>query len=78
MYKVIIIDEDGHESVTENVLDYNLIDVAFVQDIAASEFEVELSEEELKEVQSYCQSCERLPDSEDIQEIVEKILKDRS
>ena len=77
MYKVIVIDEDGKESVTENVLDYNFIDVGFCQDIAESEFETELSDDELKEVQKYCQDCERLPDSYDLQQIIEEIINDR-
>ena len=77
MYKVIVIDEDGKESVTENVLDYNFIDVDFCQDIAESEFETELSDAELKEVQKYCEDCERLPDSYDLQQIIEEIINDR-
>ena len=78
MYKVIVIDEGGKESVTENVIDYNFIDVDFCQDIAESDFHTELSDEELKEVQMYCQSCERLPDSSDMKEIIKQIIKDRS
>lgn len=77
MYKVIVIDEDGKESVTENVLDYNFIAVDFCQDIAESEFDTELSDDELKEVQKYCQDCERLPDSYDMQQIIEEIINDR-
>lgn len=77
MYKVIVIDEDGHESVTKNVIDYNFIDVDFCQDIAESDFDTELSDDELKEVQKYCQDCERLPDSYDIQQIIEEIINDR-
>ena len=78
MYKVIVIDEDGKESVTENVIDYNFIDVDFCQDIAESDFDTELSDDELKEVQKYCQDCERLPDSYDMNMIIEQIIKDRS
>lgn len=77
MYKVIVIDEDGHENVTENVIDYNFIDVNFCQDIAESECETELSDDELKEVQKYLQDCERFPDSYDLQQIIEEIIKDR-
>ena len=77
MYKVIVIDEDGNESVTENILDYNFIDVDFCQDIAESEFDTELSDDELKEVQKYCEVCERLPDSYDLQQIIEEIINDR-
>lgn len=77
MYKVIVIDEDGKESVTENVLDYNFIDVDLVQQIAEQDFETSLSEEELKEMQSYCQDSEKLPDTYDISEIISEIIKDR-
>ena len=77
MYKVIVIDEDGKESITENVLDYNFIDVDFCQDIAESEFDTELSDDELKEVQKYCQDCEELPDSYGMQQIIEEIINDR-
>lgn len=77
MYKVIVIDEDGKESVTENVLDYNFIDVDLVQQIAKQDFETSLSEEELKDVQSYCQDSEELPDTYCISEIVSEIIKDR-
>lgn len=77
MYKVIVIDEDGKESVTENVLDYNFIDVDFVQQIAKQDFKTSLSEDELKAVQSYCQDCEQLPDQYDMKMIIEEVIKDR-
>ena len=49
MYKVIVIDEDGKESVTDDVLDYNLIDKDMVQDIATNNLESnELTDEEIK------------------------------
>ena len=73
MYRVIVIDEDGKESIT----DYNFIDVDLVQQIAKQDFETSLSEEELKEVQSYCQDSEELPDTYDISEIISEIIKDR-
>ena len=77
MYKVIVIDEDGRESVTENVIDYNFIDVDLVQQIAEQDFETSLSEDELKEVQSYCQDSEELPDTYGISDIISEIIKDR-
>lgn len=77
MYKVIVIDEDGNESVTENVIDYNFIDVDLCQDIADTYFDDELSDDELKEVQKYCQDCEKLPDTYDLQQIIDEIISDR-
>lgn len=77
MYKVIVIDENGRESVYENILDYNFIDVDLVQQIAEQDFETSLSEEELKEVQSYCQDSEELPDTYDISEIISEIIKNK-
>ena len=77
MYKVIVIDEDGHESTFENVLDYNFIDVDFVQSIAGSDFETQLSDEELNKVRSYCQDSEQLPDQYDMKMIIEEVIKDR-
>ena len=77
MYKIIVIDENGRESVYENILDYNFIDVDLVQQIAEQDFETSLSEEELKEVQSYCQDSEELPDTYDISEIISEIIKNK-
>ena len=76
MYKVIVIDEDGKESVTENVIDYNFIDVDLVQDIADDK-DTELSEEEIEEVSRRCSSCEQLPNMEDLRCIIQDIIDDR-
>lgn len=76
MYKVIVIDEDGKESVTENVLDYNLIDVDLVQDIADDE-DAELTDDEIKEVEDRCSVCEQLPEMEDLREIIRDIISER-
>ena len=76
MYKVIVIDEDGNESVIENVLDYNLIDVGLVQDIADDE-DTELTDDEIKEVEDRCCVCEQLPEMEDLREIIRDIISER-
>lgn len=76
MYKVIVIDEDGNESITENVIDYNFIDVDLVQDIADDKG-TELSEEEIEEVSRRCSGCEQLPNMEDLRCIIQDIIDDR-
>ena len=76
MYKVIVIDEDGKESVTENVLDYNFIDVSLCQDIAGDE-ETELTDEEVEEIERRCSGCEQLPNMEDLRWIIRDIINER-
>lgn len=78
MYKVIVIDEDGKESVTENVLDYNLIDKDLVQYIATDELESnELSDDEIKELEKCLGNWEKLPDVFQLESLIQDIIDDR-
>ena len=77
MYKVIVIDEDGKESFTENVLDYNLIDVDLVQMIAKDDFKTELTKDEIEDLEIDLSSWEELPDVYQLQGLIEDIINDR-
>lgn len=76
MYKVIVIDEDGKEVVTENVIDYNFIDVDLCQSIA-SDKGTELTSDEINEVSKRCSGREQLPDMEDLRWIIQDIIDER-
>ncbi len=76
MYKVIIIDEDGNESVTENVIDYNLIDVSLLQELADDK-ETELTQEEIDYISERCCGCEQIPTIEELQEFIQDVIDDR-
>lgn len=76
MYKIIVIDEDGNERVTENVLDYNYIDVDLCQNIAI-DHATELTDEELKEVERRCENSEQLPDMDSLRWIIKEIIDER-
>ena len=77
MYKVIVIGDDGYRSETENVLDYNLIDVGLVQYIAKNDFETELTKDEIKEVEDRLKGWEELPDTYHLKDIVCDVIEDR-
>lgn len=77
MYKVIVIDEDGKESITENVLDYNLIDVDLVQMIAKDDFETKLTKDEIEDLEIDLSGWEELPDVYQLQGLIEDIINDR-
>lgn len=77
MYKVIVIGEDGEERVTENVLDYNLIDVSLVQKIAKDDFETGLTKDEIEDLESDLSDWEELPDVYQLQGLIEDIINDR-
>ena len=78
MYKVIVIDEDGKESVTDDVLDYNLIDKDMVQDIATNNLESdELTDEEIKCLEDSLGYWEELPDTYQLEGLIQDIIDDR-
>ena len=77
MMKVIVVKDDGSISVTENVLDYNLIDVDLIQKIAADDFETELSQDEIEEVENSLSSWDELPDLYQLQGIIQDVIDDR-
>ena len=77
MMKVIVVKDDGSISVTENVLDYNLIDVDLIQKIAADDFETELSQDEIEEVEDSLSSWDELPDLYQLQGIIQDVIDDR-
>ena len=77
MMKIIVVKDDGSISVTENVLDYNLIDVDLIQKIAADDFETELSQDEIEEVEDSLSSWDELPDLYQLQGIIQDVIDDR-
>lgn len=77
MMKIIVVKDDGSISVTENVLDYNLIDVDLIQKIAADDFETELSQDEIEEVEDSLSSWDELPDLYQLQGLIQDIIDDR-
>jgi hypothetical protein len=77
MMKLIVVKEDGSIVVSENILDYNFIDVDLVQKIAREDFETELTNEELDDLKEDLESWEELPDTYQLQGLVEDIIKDR-
>ena len=77
MMKIIVVKDDGSISVTENVLDYNLIDVDLIQKIAADNFETELSQDEIEEVEDSLSSWDELPDLYQLQGIIQDVIDDR-
>ena len=77
MMKIIVVKDDGSISVTENVLDYNLIDVDLIQKIAADDFETELSQDEIEEVENSLSSWDELPDLYQLQGIIQDVIDDR-
>ena len=77
MMKIIVVKDDGSISVTGNVLDYNLIDVDLIQKIAADDFETELSQDEIEEVEDSLSSWDELPDLYQLQGIIQDVIDDR-
>lgn len=77
MYKITVENENGETRVIENVLDYNVIDLELVQNIAKDDFETELTKEELKELEGDLGFCEELPDIYRLQGLIEDIINNR-
>lgn len=76
MYKITVENENGEVSVIENVLDYNVIDLSLVQKVA-DDFEIKLTDEEIKEFEEDLQSWEELPDTYQLQGLIEDIINGR-
>lgn len=76
MYKIIVVYEDGREVTTENVLDYNFIDVDTVQDIAKDNG-TELTEEEICEIRRRLTHYDELPDWDGLRWLVKDVLEER-
>lgn len=78
MYKVIVIDENQKATIIDDVLDYNLIDKDMVQDIATNNLESdELTDEEIKCLEDRLGYWEELPDTYQLEGLIQDIIDDR-
>ncbi len=78
MYKIIVIDENQKATIIDDVLDYNLIDKDDVQDIATNNLESEeLTDEEIKYLEDRLGYWEELPDTNQLEGLIQDIIDDR-
>lgn len=76
MYKITVQDKNGSFWTIENVLDYNVIDLGLVNTLT-DEFETKLTNEEIKELEERLGYWEKLPETNQLQGIIEDIINDR-
>ena len=70
--KIVIHNEDGSISVTENVIAFQVIDKSLCDEIAEDN-EITLTDADYAQIQDQCESSEHLPEYDELEEFIRSL-----